>query len=85
MDRSSLRELLDRERIDPRAYGLDGPAGLPVEDREERYFLEETLSGWSVYYWERGLRGAERSFDNEDEACRHLLGLLLGDSTTRVR
>jgi hypothetical protein len=41
-------------RIDPRAYGLDGPAGLPVEDREERYFLEETLSGWLVYYWERG-------------------------------
>jgi hypothetical protein len=85
MDRSSLRELLDRERIDPRAYGLDGPAGLPVEDREERYFLEEKPSGWPVYYWERGLRSGDRSFDSEDEACRHLLDLLLGDSTTRIR
>ena len=48
MGRLSLREFLDRERIDPRVHGLDGPAGLPVEDREERYFLKETPSGWSV-------------------------------------
>jgi|HubBroStandDraft_1064217.scaffolds.fasta_scaffold04103_6 hypothetical protein len=85
MDRLSLREFLDRERIDPRAYGLDGPAGLPVEDREERYFLEETPAGWSVYYWERGLRSGEHSFASQDEACRHLLDLLLRDSTTRVK
>ena len=46
MDRSSLRDLLDRERIDPRAYGLDGPAALRAEDREERYFLEESPPSW---------------------------------------
>jgi hypothetical protein len=85
MDRSSLREFLDRERVDPRAYGLDGVAGLPVEDREERYFLEELPSGWSVYYWERGLRSGEQSFDDEDEACRHLLDLILRDATTRMK
>jgi hypothetical protein len=84
MDRLSLRELLDRERIDPRAYGLYGPAGFSTEDREERYFLEETASGWSVCYWERGVRGGEQFFDSEDGACRHLLDLLLGDSTTRI-
>ena len=84
MDRSSLREFLDRERIDPRAYGLEGVAGLPIEDREERYFLEKVPSGWSVYYWERGLRTGEESFDSEDEACRYLLDLLLHDSTTRM-
>lgn len=32
-----------RKRINPRAYGLDGSAGLAAEDREERYFLEKTL------------------------------------------
>jgi hypothetical protein len=85
MDRASLRDLLNRERIDPRAYGLDGSAGLPVADREERYFMEETTSGWSVYYWERGLRSGEQVFGSEDEACRHLLDLLLRDSTTRIR
>jgi hypothetical protein len=84
MDRSSLREVLDRERIDPRCHGLDGPAGLPVEDREERYFMEETSSGWSAYYWERGFRSGEQAFGSEDEACRHLLDLLLRDSTTRI-
>jgi hypothetical protein len=84
MDRTSLREFLDRERIDSRAFGLDGPAGLPVEDREERYFLEETPAGWSVYHWERGLCGGEQPFESEDEACRHLLDLLLRDSTTRL-
>jgi len=85
MDRSSLREFLNRERIDPRAYGLEGAAGLPIEDREERYFLEKVQSGWSLYYWERGLRSGETSFRSEDEACRHLLDLLLRDSTTRMR
>jgi hypothetical protein len=85
MGRSSLREFLNRERIDPRSYGLDGPAGLRVEDREERYFMEETSSGWSVYYWERGLHSGEQAFDSEDEACRYLLDLLLRDSTTRIR
>lgn len=84
MDRSALRELLDREGVDRRAYGLDGPAGLLVEDREERYFLEETPSGWMVFYWERGLRRGEESFASEDEACRHLLDLLLCDPTTRI-
>jgi hypothetical protein len=84
MDRSSLRDLLDRERIDPRAYGLDGPAALRAEDREERYFLEESPPSWSVYYWERGLRSGERSFASEDEACRYLFDLLLRDSTTRL-
>ncbi len=85
MDRSSLRQFLEREHIDPRSYGLEGASGLPVRDREERYFLEQGPSGWSVYYWERGLRSGEQSFDTEDEACRHLLDLLLRDRTTRMR
>jgi hypothetical protein len=84
MDRSSLRKFLDREGIDPRAYGLDGPEGLPVEDREERYFLDETPAGWSVYYWERGVRSGEQLFDSEQEACSHLIDLLLRDPTTRM-
>lgn len=85
MDRSSLREFLDREHIDPRSYGLDGTAGLPAQDREERYFIEQSPSGWSVYYSERGLRSGEQSFHTEDEACNHLLELLLRDRTTRMK
>jgi len=85
MDRSSLRQFLDREQIDPRSYGLEGASGLPIQDREERYFIEQGPSGWSVYYWERGLRSGEQSFDTEDEACSHLLDLLLRDRTTRMK
>jgi hypothetical protein len=85
MDRSSLRQFLDREQIDPRSYGLEGASGLPVQDREERYFIEQGPAGWSVYYWERGLRSGEQSFDTEDEACHHLLDLLLRDRSTRMR
>lgn len=85
MDRASLREFLGRERIDPRFYGLDGPAGLPVEDREERYFMDRNSSGWAVYYWERGIHREEQFFGSENEACRYLLDLLLRDSTTRIR
>jgi hypothetical protein len=85
MDRSALRQFLDREQVDPRSYGLDGASGVPVQDREERYFLEEVPSGWSVYYWERGLRSGEQSFDTEDEACNRLLDLLLRDRTTRMK
>lgn len=85
MDRSTLRQFLDREQVDPRSYGLDGASGVPVQDREERYFFEELPSGWSVYYWERGLRSGEQSFDTEDEACNRLLDLLLRDRTTRMK
>jgi hypothetical protein len=85
IDCSSLRQFLDREQIDLRSYGLDGPSGLPIQDREERYFIEQAPSGWSVYYWERGLRSGEQSFVTEDEACHHLLDLLLRDRTTRRR
>jgi hypothetical protein len=85
MDRSELRQFLDREQVDPRSYGLDGASGLPVQDREERYFMEESPPGWSVYYWERGLRRGEQSFYTEGEACSRLLDLLLRDRTTRMK
>ena len=61
-----------------------GPEGLPAGDREERYLLAKTPSGWSVYYWERGLRSGEQLFDSEGEACSHLLDLLFRDRTTRM-
>ena len=83
MNRTQLRKLLTQEQVDPAAYGLDGAQGLPVAEREERYFLEEAPDGWSVYYWDRGLRSGEQGFTSEDMACRYLLDLLLRDTTTR--
>lgn len=79
MDRASLRELLDRENVDPDAYSFEG--GTP----DDTYVVEQTAGNWAVYYCERGLRIGERIFASEDEACRHLLDLLLRDRTTRRR
>ena len=79
MDRQSLRKLLDREDVDPDAYSLGAAS------RDDTYVLEQTADRWEVYFSERGLRIGERHFTTEDEACRHLLDLLLRDSTTRRR
>lgn len=77
MDRESLKALLDAEGVDPSAYSLDG--GMPFE----AYVLERRPSDWAVYFSERGLRSGEVVFQSEDEACAHLLDLVLRDDTTR--
>lgn len=77
MNRGTLRDLLDKEGIDPLAYDLDGRAG------DDMYVLEFSDGGWAVFFSERGLRTTERRFDTEDEACGHLFALLLRDRTTR--
>jgi hypothetical protein len=72
MDRAELGATLRREGINPDTYSLEGRDGIG-----ERYVLARCASGWTVYYTERGIERARRNFDTEDEACRHLLDLLL--------
>lgn len=80
MNTVELRRMLDAENIDPRAYSLDGGAA------DEAYVLEApNRSAWTVFYSERGLRTGETQFETEDEACTHILELLLRDTTTRMR
>ena len=79
MARTSLRELLDRENVDPRSYAFDSP------NPDEQYCIQDSPNGWAVFYAERGLRRAEKIFAIEDEACRDLLDRILRDLTTRRR
>jgi hypothetical protein len=79
MTRYRLKQILERDSIDPAAYELTG--GHP----SEVYVLEDRKSHWAVYYSERGLETGLRCFPDEDGACRHLRELLLGDPTTRSR
>lgn len=67
MDREGLRELLDRECVDPGVYDLDGQ---PVEDGL-------TLDGARVLYTERGRSSVYRAFATENEACAFLAEELL--------
>jgi len=77
MDRETLRAKLDKAGVDPASYSLDGVA------RDETYVLDCRSGAFAVFYSERRLRSGEATFAAEDDACRHLLGLLIRDSTTR--
>lgn len=78
LTRDRLKQALDEKGIDPRSYSLLG--GHPSEE----YVLDDRGTEWVVYYSERGLESGFRSFPNEDLACRHLLDLLVRDSSTRL-
>jgi hypothetical protein len=78
LTRDRLKQTLDDQAIDPRAYSLFG--GHPSED----FVLDNRGTDWVVYYSERGLESGLRSFPTEDLACRHLLYLVLRDSSTRL-
>ena len=50
VDRVSLKDLLDRERVRPDAYALDRDA------QDEALCLQPNEGGWIVFYSERGNR-----------------------------
>jgi hypothetical protein len=77
MDRNSLREILDRENVDPRFYTFG------VWNPWDQYCIEEGPAGWSIFFAERGMRQNERLFDTEDEACRELLDWIIRDPASR--
>jgi hypothetical protein len=79
VDRASLRAALDRERVSPDHYSLEG--GHPFE----RYVLAIREGGWAVYYSERGLETGLAVFETEDEACSELLLRIVRDPHTRIR
>ena len=81
MNRLSLVELLNAERVRPDVYSVDG---LPLSRVDERLVLEIVEGGWAVYYAERGGRSGERRFDTEDEACHFMLDRLLADAGNRL-
>jgi hypothetical protein len=74
MLRGDLKAFLDREHVDPTTYAMDGR--VP----NECYCLIWEAGMWHVFYSERGLRTGERVFTSEEEACEHLLDLLITDA-----
>lgn len=77
MNRQALRELMEREGVDPNAYGLDG------RRLNKCLILEVEEGGRCVYYAERGLRSGEEHFETEDDACESMAQSLLKDRTNR--
>ena len=78
MTRDDLLRELAANGVHPGGYDLDRT------QKDEVYCLEEQLSGWAVYYRERGLRRDERTFSTEHDASIFFLDADLRDPTTRV-
>jgi hypothetical protein len=78
VDRMSLQDLLDRERVRRDSYDLDGSA------HDESLCLEPGAGGWIAFYSERGNRTGERWFETEHEACDFLANRLLADASNQV-
>jgi len=78
MNRSDLEAKLKSANIDRVTYDLESVG------KEKEYCLEQTGSGWSVYYRERGDRDFEHTFVSESKACEFMLAEILQDPTTRL-
>ena len=78
VDRQQLRRMLNRERIAPDLYALDG--GHP----SERHVLDKRGNDWVVYYSERGEENGLTRFSTEADACQELLDRLRREPTAIV-
>jgi hypothetical protein len=74
----ALKDALERANIDERFVSLDGSA------RDESLVLEhDPVTGWRVYFSERGQRNGERIFRSEDQACQFIFDTLSRDPTVK--
>lgn len=72
MNKSELKEALQREHIRENLYSLNG------ENLDEALIVvQRSASTWAVYYSERGLQTGLMEFGTEDAACRYFLDVLL--------
>lgn len=77
MNRDTLRLRLEEEDVAPMCYDLDG------SPKDMALVLVQLISGWCVYYSERGGRFDERTFESEDEACSYMFDHLTSTDSTR--
>lgn len=80
-EKEELKKTLDREKIDPRYYSLNG---LDDPNYYDRLILDNQNNQWLVYYYERGTKDDIRVFPTEEEACRYILQLLIRDTNNRI-
>lgn len=76
MNEATFTNWANAEGIRSDAYAIGKP-------RDEAYVAERRLFGWSVYYFERGLRRDMRKFSNELDALADLARRLAADPLTR--
>lgn len=71
MNISDLIEKLDKLGVPKRYYSINGNLS------SDTYILNEVYGKWEYFYFdERGNRNNVKIFDNENDACQHLLKVL---------
>lgn len=66
MNINELKRKLEDLNVNPNSYSLDG--SLNNNSR----ILYHSYNEWHVFYYERGIRENERTFDSEEEACDYI-------------
>ena len=66
MNRSELKQKLEREGVRTDLYSLSGG------NSPEALVLNRNGNQWEVYYSERGYKNALETFDNESDACENI-------------
>jgi hypothetical protein len=92
MQRSELKEELDRLGVDPETYSLndeyrEGCIALSQLSLEKilDFLKVRPVGKWAVFYCYRGAMLHRRFFASESEACEHLLGRLTRSQTLREK
>ena len=81
MNIEELKKALDKAGVKPIYYSLHGLSGGPYDGAS---ILEKERDKWVYYYCERGGKFDLQYFDTEDEACKHILQILIRDPNTRI-
>ncbi len=76
MNRDKLKTKLESAGVRKDAYSLTGPS-------DEAYCLEQSGSGWAVYYSERGIESGKKIFPSESEACEYFASTVLSDGSLK--
>lgn len=79
MKKYDLKKCLENEGVSKSLYCLDG--GLP----NEKVCLDYEGNKWVVYYSERGCRTGLETFENEDDACIYIYGMVRAMAVGQVK
>lgn len=77
MNLHELKLALANKNIHPDAVSI----GIGIPSETEKYCILKEGEVWEVYYSERGHKRNIAQFQNENEACWHLLHLLEQDKS----
>ena len=81
MNREELKKTLDKiGKQNVNLYGLQGynKYALQHPPEEGEYIFNRETDKWIVYRIHEGARVDERSFNDEDEACKYFLEWVIG-------